>query len=354
MRAHRLALAARQFAEVKLIGPAEPKGLWPALPPERWIQGVPEKRFPRFHDSLISLVQQADGDVLIACKPMLASFGAALIASESRGDVPVILDLDDLDIAFTPREMWREDPSITDLRRPASAVYVSLLTKAAPAASAITVASSHLKKRFGGTLIHHGAPIEMFDPARIDRQAARKQFGFDKPTVLFAGTPRWHKGLKPLAKAVRRIPEAELAVLCRPEDLAEAEWKEFPIKRLPMARYSIMPSVLAAADVVAIPQLDTKTARYQMPIKVYDCMAAGAAIVATAVSDMPLVLEDAARIVPAGESRALRHAIRDLLRNPEEGRALGAKARARCIERYSMEKVAEALEAVVRKVAAKA
>ena len=32
MRAHRLAMAARHFAEVKLIGPAEGKGLWPALP----------------------------------------------------------------------------------------------------------------------------------------------------------------------------------------------------------------------------------------------------------------------------------------------------------------------------------
>jgi len=353
MRAHRLALAARHFAEVHLIGPVEPKGLWPALPREDWIRTVPERRFPRFHESLIRLVQHADGDILIACKPMLASFGAALIASEERGSVPVILDLDDLDIAFTPREVWKKDSSVADLRRPASAVYLSLLTKAAPAASAITVASNALKRRFGGTLIHHGALVDLFDPTKIDRDSARREFGFDRPTILFAGTPRWHKGLKPLAKAVRRIPDAQLAVLCRPQDLPGSEWKDFPLKRLSLVPYTTMPRVLAAADVVAIPQLAAEPAQYQMPIKVYDSMAMGAPIVATAVSDLPDVLKDCARIVPPGKSRDLRHAIRDLLRHPQEARALGAKARARCVERYSMQRVADDLRALIQKVIAK-
>ena len=348
MRAHRLAVAARCFADVELIGPAESKGIWPALPRESWIRTVPERRFPRFHESLMSLVQLADGDVLIACKPMLASFGAALIASEQRGGTPVVLDLDDLDIAFTPRELWEADPSMADLRRPGSAVYVSLLTRAAPAANAITVASTRLKKRFGGTLIHHGSMTELFNPMMVDRELARKEFGFDRPTVLFAGTPRWHKGLKPLAKAVRRIPDACLAVLCRAHDLPEAEWKEFPLQRIPIVPYTAMPRVLAAADVVAIPQLATEPAQYQMPLKLYDAMAMGAPIVATAVSDMPQVLKGCGRIVAPGESRSLRHAIRDLLRHPEEARALGAKARARYLENYSTERLARDLRDVLR------
>src|SRR6266852_2260110 len=74
MRAHRLAVAARHFAEVKLIGPIERKGAWPALPPEPWIKTVEEKRFPRFFLSLLQLVEAAEGDVLMAVKPHLASF----------------------------------------------------------------------------------------------------------------------------------------------------------------------------------------------------------------------------------------------------------------------------------------
>src|SRR6266446_4456878 len=121
MRAHRLAVAARTFAEVKMIGPVERTGLWPALPSETWIKAVEEKRFPRFFLSLLQLVDAADGDIIIAAKPHLASFGAALLAGERR-NVPVILDMDDLDIAFTPREQWPEKPTLTDLRRPSSTI----------------------------------------------------------------------------------------------------------------------------------------------------------------------------------------------------------------------------------------
>src|SRR2546425_11579151 len=103
MRAHRLAVAARHFAEVTLIGPMESTGAWPALPSESWIKAVEEKRFPRFFLSLLQLVEAGEGDLLIAAKPHLASFGAALLAGEHRR-VPVVLDIDDLDIAVPPRD----------------------------------------------------------------------------------------------------------------------------------------------------------------------------------------------------------------------------------------------------------
>jgi len=350
MRAHRIATAARYFADVTLLGPVEPKGFWPALPNERWIKTVVERRFPSFHRSFRELVEAADGDVLIACKPILASYGAALVAAEWRGSVPVILDLDDLDVAFAPRELWAKNPSMVDLRRPASAVYTALLTKAAPAASAITVACTSLQNRFGGVIIPHGCLTELFDPARIDRNAARAEFRFELPTVLFAGTPRHHKGLTTLAKAVRKTGRAKLAVLCRAEDLADPAWKEFEIQRIPMVTYNCLPRLLAAADVVAIPQLDTEAGRHQMPMKVYDCMAMAKPIVASGVTDLPIVLEGCGRITPPGDARALRGALRELLKNPEEARALGARARARCLAEFAMERVAVKLREVVENV----
>jgi glycosyltransferase involved in cell wall biosynthesis len=351
MRAHRLAVAARHFAEVTLLGPMEPKGLWPALPNEPWIRTVPERRFPGFHRSFLELVGAADGEVLIACKPMLASFAVALVAAEQRGRVPVILDLDDLDVAFTPRELWAANPSMADLRRPASAVYVSLLTQAAPAASAITTSSTALQRRFGGTLVPHGCLTELFDPARIDREAARRELGFTGRIVLFAGTPRWHKGLKPLAKAVGKIENARLAVLCRPEDLAKREWEKVPLLKLPLVPYTGMQRVLAAADVVAIPQLETEASRYQMPIKVYDCMAMAKPIVATAVSDLPQTLEGCARVVPPGSAKALKMALQELFKDPVEARTMGERARARCLEEYSMKRIGQKLLEVVKQVA---
>src|SRR5213078_58769 len=169
----------------------------------------------------IQLVEAADGDVLIAVKPYLASFGAALVAAERR-EVPVVLDLDDLDVALAPRAEWAKKPSMTDLRRPASA---------------ITVSSTALQQRFGGTLVPHGCQTELFDLAAIDRERVRRDFGFDGPTVVFAGTPREHKGLKPLAKAVSQVPGARLAVVCRPQDLADSHWERYPLLRIPIVSY---------------------------------------------------------------------------------------------------------------------
>ena len=349
MRAHRVAVAARYFADVTLLGPVELGGLWPALPPEPWIQAVEDRRLPKFYRFFLQLIEQAQGDVLIAIKPQFASFGAALVAGERRG-IPVILDIDDWDLAFTPRSKWAEDPLLADPRRPGSAVYVSLLTKAIPAAAAITVTSTALQKKFGGVLLPQGALTELFDPLSVDRDSARKEFGFAGPTVLFAGTPREHKGILPLARAVSQVPGVRLAVTCRPKDLSEPEWQNYPMLRVPIVPYSSLPRLLAAADLVAIPQLDTEAARYQMPMKVYDCMAMGKPIVASAVSDLPQVLDGCARLVAPGDVGQLAAAIKDLLDHPEQARALGENARVRCLEQFSMKQVGATLREVVRRL----
>lgn len=350
MRAYRLAEAARRFADVTLVGPVERIGLWDALPAEPWIRTVTERRLPKFAASFLELVAAADGDVLIAVKPHLASFGAAMVAAELRG-VPVVLDMDDLDVALAPREEWAANPEMTEPSRPASPVYVSLLTRAAGAASTITVSSTALQRRFGGTLLPHGSSIEQFNPATVDRNEARGAFGFDGPTVLFPGTPRPHKGLEPLARAVARVPGARLAVTCRPDkDLLGPEWRNFPLSRIPMVPYASMSRLLAAADVVAIPQLDSEAARYQMPMKVYDAMAMGRPIVATSVSDLPIVLEGCGRLVPPDDVPALATAISELLGDPEAAFALGQRARARALQSYSTERVAETLHGVLANV----
>ena len=351
MRAHRLAVAARQFAEVTLLGPLERSGPWPALPAESWIKSVEERRLPKFYQFFLELVAQADGDVLLAVKPQFASFGAALVAAERRG-VPVILDFDDWDLAFTPRSQWEADPLIADPQRPASAVYVSLLTKARHAAAAITVTSTALQQKVGGVLVPHGSLVEFFDPARTDRDAARQEFGFKGPTVLFAGTPRRHKGVLELAQAVDRLPGVTLAVTCRPHDLLEPEWQGRSLLKIPLLPYAAMPRLLAAADVVVVPQLETDAGGFQMPMKVYDYMAMGKPIVASQISDLPTVLDGCGRLVPPGDVDQLSQAIQSLLACPEKAHTLGQRARNRCLERFSMQRIGQILLDVVKAIPA--
>ncbi len=348
MRAHRLALAAQHFAEVTVIGPVKKRGLWGALPTIPWIKPFEWKNLPKLYHVVLELIEAADGDVLIACKPYLTSYGVALLAAECR-KAPVILDLDDLDLAVNPPDERDIKHTLRDLRDPASMTYLKVLCKATNAAAAITVASVALQKRFGGTLVPHGCPTEQFDPTAVDREAARQKFGFSGPVVLFPGTRRTHKGLKPLARSVAQIPGARLAVLCRPDDYSDPKWDAYPLIRLPLIPYAELPALLAAADVVAIPQMDTEGAQHQMPMKVYDAMAMAKPIVASAVSDLPRALESCGRLVPPGDIRQLTAAVQGLLEDPLAARALGEKARARCLERYSMQHVAEALREALKR-----
>jgi glycosyltransferase involved in cell wall biosynthesis len=213
------------------------------------------------------------------------------------------------------------------------------------------VCCTALQERFGGTVIPQPADTELFDPARTDRDRARREFGFDGPTVLFPGVPRAHKGLEVLADAVARVPGARLAVTCRPEDLAEPRWDGLPITRVPLVPYPSVPALYAAADVVAIPQLDTEAARHQMPLKAADAMAMARPIVASAVSDLPDVLDGCARLLPPGDADALAAAIAELLADPEEACELGRRARERCLERYTLEQVGARLRDVAQRVA---
>jgi len=86
-------------------------------------------------------------------------------------------------------------------------------------------------------------------------------------------------------------------------------------------------------------------------MKAYDCMAMGVPIVASAISDLPQLLAGCARLVPPGDVAALAGALRETLEQPEASRAMAAKARARCLEHYTMAHVGETLREVINKVA---
>lgn len=342
MRAHRLGLAARYFADVTVLGPMKHRGAWRALPQDAWIKPVEFKNLPKFYKTAVELVLACDADLVIAVKPYLTSFGVALLAGECRG-IPVVLDIDDLDTELRPQRGYSLEQAILELRDPVSAIYLRILTRATAAASAITVASTRLQKRFGGTLVPHGCPVERMHRDGIERPKAREHFGFSGPVVLFPGTWHPHKGLEPLARAVARIPGASLAVLCRKDDYSQPEWADAPLIRIPLVNYTSLPALLAAADVVAIPQLDSEAGSHQMPMKVYDAMAMGCPIVATNVSDLPILLDGCARLVPPHDVSSLSKAILDLLENPAEAQALGQKAQARCLGNYTMRHVAGSL-----------
>lgn len=89
---------------------------------------------------------------------------------------------------------------------------------------------------------------------------------------------------------------------------------------------------LRAADVVVIPS------RYDgMALVLLEAMACGAAIVATRVPGTS-ALGGAGQLVPVEDAQSLAEAVDALLADPERRRQLGAAARARVVEHYSLQR----------------
>jgi starch synthase len=90
------------------------------------------------------------------------------------------------------------------------------------------------------------------------------------------------------------------------------------------------------------------------PLSVLEAMAVGTPIVASAVGDVPELLDHGAAgiVVPAHNPGALAGALESVLRDPTEARRLSAAARARVAELYSwratVDRVAALYERVVR------
>ena len=67
-------------------------------------------------------------------------------------------------------------------------------------------------------------------------------------------------------------------------------------------------------------------------------------IIASAISDLPEILDGCGRTVPPGDATAMRAAIEAFIFDqPDEALRLGARARLRCCERYSKAQTEEAL-----------
>ena len=79
-------------------------------------------------------------------------------------------------------------------------------------------------------------------------------------------------------------------------------------------------------------------------------MAMARPIVASAISDLPALLEGCGRVVPPGDVDKLAEAISELLQNSKEAQILGQRARTRCLENFSMRSISAILEQVISRV----
>jgi glycosyltransferase involved in cell wall biosynthesis len=273
------------------------------------------------------------GDLLLAVKPLMPSFGVGLWARRLLRR-PLILDIDDDEIGFLSDSLYWEfrrykTQWFTGIDSP---LYTRICGRFVRRPDALLVSNSVLQKRYGGVWIPH---------ARDDRVAfdaphqcvAEKPAEDGTPHVLFLGSARSHKGLDDLVAAWKLIrhPSAILTIAGTPSDHALIRpLRDAGVPRVvyegPVALQQLYQKLRRAA-VVVIPQKDGAASQRQLPMKLIDAMAAGCPIVATSVGDIPRWLDEGAGlVVPPSSPSQLANAIDALLDDTERARAMGRSA----------------------------
>jgi glycosyltransferase involved in cell wall biosynthesis len=307
-------------------------------------------RFPDYFREVRKLADAIHGDVVVSMKAFGGTLPAALRAKRERG-CRVVAYLDEWDGAVAAS--WGVGERLRNWARdwahPCNNVYVPRVERRLRECDLRLGTTRFLQRKFDARIFPIGVDTDRFkpqDPAAVDTWKAKLGLT-GKRIVVFGGVVRPHKGVDVFAEALARLGRTDLAFLVLgPMNDHVREMMRHPLYgpliHCPAvdgpsikAIHDDMPLALALGDVLAVPLADTPMARSQMPCKVFEAMAMGKPIVATAVSDLPEVLDGCGKLVEPGRADRAAEAFQALFDDPAEAQRLGERARARCLERYA-------------------
>ena len=199
-------------------------------------------------------------------------------------------------------------------------------------------------------LAHDGIRRARFDHLP-DQASARRHIGWSKDAFIVGYIGRLHtigldKGVGTLVEALAAVEGACLALVGGPDEMAEALRSRWLALGMAPERFLYAghvppdeaPRYLSAFDVCAMPHPPkAQFSQYTSPLKLFEYMAAGRAIVA---SDLPAwsdVVADGetALLLPPGDAAAWSAAIDRLRRNKDLRAQLGKRARQRALDHYT-------------------
>ena len=353
-----LAQSISKHHRVKSVGPCFGSKIWaPAEGCGIEMIALPAEGFPQFAAVAMRILRNIAPGPVIACKPLLPSFGIALLQRKLLGN-PVVLDIDDDEIAMTEpgraRSTWRQ------WRDPLSYPYTRRCWDAASRADGVFSIADVYQRQFGGVVIPHAKDTDFVNPDNFDRAICRAAVGIpqDAEVVAFVGTPRAHKGIDLIVGALQRLERPNLRLLLVGADPTDDALQSLlsplggrVIAVAPQPAYK-MPAYLATADLVVLPQHASSAGSGQGPAKLFDAMAMALPVVATAVGDVPKYLLDCGVLVIPGDVAALTSAIELILAEPQKSKSMGQRGRQRCVSKFSFNAIRPLIEAELTRVEA--
>lgn len=337
--------------EVTVLGPIEKRGIFPPLKNDTSIKyrSTPAKKlFPFYLRNQIYVYKNLDADIIHAFKATAYSFLPAILKKIKNKKQKLILDIDDWESQYVLDNFFSWNPltlgkfAFVDLYMPESYVLKRILETQIKRADAVITSSRFLQKKFGGTWIPTGPDTNYFDPENFSGKNIREEFQLkDKTIVLFMGMPKGHKGVDDLIHAVKEAREKDESIHL----LIVGADKENPYVQTLKTEEGItiegyrdhreMPEFLAAADMVCIPQRNTKSANAQLPIKTFEPMAMAKPVITTNTTDMKEIFTNCGTVVAPNAPEELKNAILHYAEDRELRRQHGKQAREECIKKYS-------------------
>lgn len=206
-------------------------------------------------------------------------------------------------------------------------------------------------------VIHVGIEPEIYEEnsRRLTAVAA------GPPRILCVAAHKPYKGIPVLIEACRILREqgvafhcdvigqgpmrAELEQLIRDKNVSDVVDLGQPRPQEEIAR------LMSEATLFVLPSIIASDGQMEgIPVALMEAMASGRAVVSTAISGIPELVEDGVngRLVPPGDAEALARAMRELLEDPQRARAMGVegqkKVRAEFVLRDCVAKLLPLLE----------
>lgn len=330
---------------------------------QRWL-GVPYLNLFSNYRLYDACLQCLPGHNLVYERNGMYKYGVAMACRRLRLPYVLYFEADDIqehDIMGKP---------ITGLlrRRASQAIRYNLDT-----ATCVIVVSEPLKTRLITTwnvpaekivVFPNVADVRRFQPDAVARAEIRVSLGLDtQPLVIFVGNfYEWHD-VATLLDAFARVwaanPAARLvlvgdgsrrqAMMQRAADLGFAQAVRFT----GMVPHAEVPRLLAAADIAVVPYPPMEADLWLSPLKLYEYMASGKAIIVSAVGQLPQVIQDGHNglLVPPGDVRAVAGALQRLMDDPALRLQLGHQARQDAVRKHSWQHYLTRLEQLFGAVA---
>lgn len=186
--------------------------------------------------------------------------------------------------------------------------------------------------------IANGIPLDAPCSAE-ERSAARAHYKLSaaEPVIAVVGRLAPEKGHRYLVASLKSLLKPP-TVLLAGEGSEQATWDDSGLRTIQLGFQRDVRPIYAACDLVVMPSLTEG-----LPMVALEAMAAGRAVLASAVGELPALLSDGAgMLVPAANSAALAEALKQAFTSADERARIAERGRQRIALRYSAEAMARA------------